>query len=48
MSTWTFFRKQTQYRLTSYFDISKNKNLKDETNINKVKAKVKDVIDDFL
>ncbi|MGQ9747805.1 MAG: putative zinc-binding protein [Candidatus Caldatribacteriaceae bacterium] len=41
----------TEYKeitLTSDFDIPKNKNLKDETNINKVEAKVKDVIDEFL
>jgi len=34
--------------LTSDFDISKNKNFKDETNMDHVEAKVKDIIDDFL
>ncbi len=34
--------------LTSDFDIPKDKNFKDETNINKVEAKVKVIIDEFL
>lgn len=41
----------TEYKeitLTSDFDIPKNKNFKDETKINDVEAKVKDVIDEFL
>ena len=41
----------TEYKkitLTTDFDIPKNKNFKDETNMNKVEAKVKDIIDEFL
>jgi hypothetical protein len=34
--------------LTADFNIPKNKNFKDETNINKIEVKVKDVIDEFL
>jgi len=34
--------------LTTDFDIPKNKNFKDETNINNVEEKVKGIIDQFL
>ena len=41
----------TEYKeitLTSGFDIPKNKNFNDETNIDNVETKVKNIIDDFL
>lgn len=41
-------KEYKELTLTTDFEITKNKNFNDETNIHQVEAKVKEVIDEFL